>query len=152
MRHAHTPFLFGVLRYQFPSSPRIFLPRHWFAGNGGLFRVAYFAVVRRSHDFVFDFAFDFVFDFAALSGALLAPLSGPGDFDFRFDFFAAVRLFDFWLFWVDFARVGALRTFDVFFDFTCLCADLCFDCAALRPFDFTDFTIDFMLRCFGIFF
>jgi len=55
-----------MLWYTFPSLPTIFRPRHWFAGNGGLFRDVYFAVVCSSHDFVFCFDFlevDFCFDF-----------------------------------------------------------------------------------------
>jgi hypothetical protein len=87
--------LFGVLWYTFPSLPTIFRPRHWFAGNGGLFRDVYFAVVCSSHDFAFCFDvlevafFDFLdvdfFDFLEV------------DFDFGFDFgfgFEALGLFD----------------------------------------------------------
>ena len=104
LRHAHTPFLFGVLWYTFPSLPTIFRPRHWFAGNGGLFRDVYFAVVCSSHDFAFvffdvlevDFCFDFLdvdfFDFLDV------------DFDFDFGFgFEALGLFD---------ALGALGLFE----------------------------------------
>ena len=101
LRHAHTPFLFGVLWYTFPSLPTIFRPRHWFAGNGGLFRDVYFAVVCSSHDFVFCFDFlevDF-FDF------LDADFFDFLGFDFGFE---ALGLFDF----EAFGAFGALGLFE----------------------------------------
>lgn len=48
-RHVHIPLLFGVLRYIVPSLPFFVSPQHWFAGNGGLSRVVYFADVCRTH-------------------------------------------------------------------------------------------------------
>lgn len=100
LRHAHTPFLFGLLWYTFPSLPTIFRPRHWFAGNGGLFRDVYFAVVCSSHDFDFlDVAFfDFCFDFGFEAESL---------FDFGFEAFEALGLFDF-----GFEALGALGLFE----------------------------------------
>ena len=43
------PRLLGTLRYIVPSFPLLVAPQHWFAGNGGLFRVVYFAEVCRTH-------------------------------------------------------------------------------------------------------
>ena len=89
--------MFGLLWYTFPSLPTIFRPRHWFAGNGGLFRDVYFAVVCSSHDFVFCFDFldvDFCFDFLG--------------FDFGFE---ALGLFDFEAFGA-FEALGALGLFE----------------------------------------
>ncbi|NDD75229.1 MAG: hypothetical protein EBZ40_09690, partial [Gammaproteobacteria bacterium] len=105
LRHAHTPFLFGVLWYTFPSLPTIFRPRHWFAGNGGLFRDVYFAVVCSSHDFDFlDVAF---FDFLDVDFLDVDFFDFLGfDFDFGFDFgfgFEALGLFD---------ALGALGLFE----------------------------------------
>jgi hypothetical protein len=95
--------LFGLLWYTFPSLPTIFRPRHWFAGNGGLFRDVYFAVVCSSHDFVFCFDFlevDF-FDFLDVDFFDFLDVDfdfGFGfGFDFGFDFgfgFEALGLFD----------------------------------------------------------
>jgi hypothetical protein len=89
--------LFGLLWYTFPSLPTIFRPRHWFAGNGGLFRDVYFAVVCSSHDFVFCFDFlevDF-FDFLDVDFFDFLDV----DFGFGFDFeafgaFGALGLFE----------------------------------------------------------
>ncbi len=89
LRHAHTPFLFGLLWYTFPSLPTIFRPRHWFAGNGGLLRDVYFAVVCSSHDF--DFCFDFLevgfcFDFLDVDFDFFDLLDVDFDFGFGFGF------------------------------------------------------------------
>jgi hypothetical protein len=108
LRHAHTPFLFGVLWYTFPSLPTIFRPRHWFAGNGGLFRDVYFAVVCSSHDFDFlDVAF---FDVGFAEGLFDFGFETFGLFDFEaFDFrFEAFGLFDF----EAFEAFGALGLFE----------------------------------------
>ena len=99
----HTPFLFGLLWYTFPSLPTIFRPRHWFAGNGGLLRDVYFAVVCSSHDFVFCFDFlDVDIDFFDFLDVDFFDFLG---FDFGFE---ALGLFDF----EAFEALGALGLFD----------------------------------------
>ena len=49
LRHVQMPFLLGTLQYIVPSLPFFVAPRHWFAGNGGLPRVVYFAEVCLTH-------------------------------------------------------------------------------------------------------
>jgi hypothetical protein len=132
-----------MLWYTFPSLPTIFRPRHWFAGNGGLFRDVYFAVVCSSHDFVFCFDFlevdffDFLdvdFDFEAFGAfEALGALGALGLFEGR-DTDLTLGLFEALDFRTDFGfGFGFDFDFDFGFDF-----DFDFDFGAKRAPDLLD--------------